>query len=234
MPHAMWTRITEAVRRLLSGKTSNFQMTEQSDDADDEPADDMRFFRALIEKVRGWNSYWTWPDKPVAERGAASEILEAAGVHVVDLVSREPGQDPPDCEATLDGLFSGVELTELVHEPTLKRSLKAIKVRKAGKKPTRPEAYFVWDREALLSKLQDLIDAKDQLSKQKGGPYQRYVLVIYTDETLLDRDTVSSFLEGAQFRATFITDVFLGLSYHPSAEPEGGCYPVFRLLLDHA
>jgi hypothetical protein len=59
------------------------------------------------------------------------------------------------------------------------------------------------------------------------------VLVIYTDETFLDRDTVSSFLEGALFRATFITDVFLGLSYHPSAEPEGGYHPVFRLSIDH-
>jgi hypothetical protein len=207
-------------------------MTEQSDD---EPADDMRSFRALIEaNVRGWNSYWTWRDKPVGERGAASEILEGAGVHVVDLVSREPGQDPPDCEATLDGLFSGVEVTKLVHQPTLERSLKAIELRKAGKEPTSPEAYFVWDRDDLLSRLQALIEAKDQPSKQKGGPYQRYVLVIYTDETFLNRDTVSSFLEGALFRATFITDVFLGLSYHPSAEPEGGCHPVFRLSIDHA
>jgi hypothetical protein len=46
--------------------------------------------------------------------------------------------------------------------------------------------------------------------------------VIHTDEFFLDRETVGRFLEGASFRTTFITDVFLGLSYHPSAEPQGG------------
>jgi hypothetical protein len=192
-------------------------------------------FQALIEaNVRAWNGFWAWRDKPIGERGAAKQILEAGGVHVVDLISRDPGQDPPDCEAMLDGRLSGVEVTELVHRPTLERSLRAIELRKAGKEPTRREAYFDWNRDALLSALQALIDAKDQPSKQKGGPYERYVLVIHTDEFFLDRDTVSRFLEGAQFRATFITDVFLGLSYHPSAEPEGGCYPVFRLSIDHA
>jgi len=192
-------------------------------------------FRALIEaNVRGWNGYWAWRDKPVAERASAKQILEQGGVHVVDLVSRDSGQDPPDCEAILDELFSGVEVTELVHRPALELSLKAIELRKAGKKPTRPEAYFDWDRDALLSMLQALIDAKDQPSKQKGGPYKRYVLVIHTDEFFLDRDTVSRFLEGASFRATFVTDVFLGLSYHPSVEPEGGYCPVFRLSIDRA
>src|SRR5262245_60585627 len=33
--------------------------------SDDEPEDDMRSFRALIEaNVRGWNPYWSWRDKP--------------------------------------------------------------------------------------------------------------------------------------------------------------------------
>jgi hypothetical protein len=64
----------------------------------DDPEDDMRSFRALIEaNVRGWNPYWSWRDKPIRERNAARKILEGAGVRVVDLVSRERGQDPPDC-----------------------------------------------------------------------------------------------------------------------------------------
>jgi hypothetical protein len=197
--------------------------------SDDEPADDMESFRALIEaNARDW--IWGWRDKAVAERGEAREILERAGVHVVGLVSQEPRQQPPDCESKLDGLFSGVEVTELVHRQTLERSLKAIKLRKAGKEPIRSEAYFVWDRAALLSRLQALIDRKDQESKR--GPYQRYVLMIHTAEVFLDRNTVSSFLEGASFHAKFITDAFLGLFYHPSAEPEDGCRPVFRLPID--
>jgi hypothetical protein len=44
-----------------------------------------------------------WPDRPVEERGIATEILRQAGVDVADMRSRKQGEDPPDCEATLDG-----------------------------------------------------------------------------------------------------------------------------------
>ena len=62
----------------------------------------------------------------------------------------------------------------------------------------------------------------------KGGPYERYVLVIHTDEFLLDSTTVRRFLKGATFRARLINnDVIVGLSY----EPASGACPVFRLEL---
>ena len=53
-------------------------------------------------------------------------------------------------------------------------------------------------------------------------------------EHILDRDIVGRFLTAeARFRATLITDAFLGLSYHGSAEPRRRCHPVFRLCLHH-
>jgi hypothetical protein len=70
----------------------------------------------ILANTREWNSFWFWRDKPVGERGVAREVLEAAKVEVTDLRSLD--QDPPDCEATLDGQFSGIEVTELVHRPT--------------------------------------------------------------------------------------------------------------------
>ena len=69
--------------------------------------------------------------------------------------------------------------------------------------------------------------------KRKGGPYSRYVLVIHTDEDALDRETVGRFLQGSVFHTKYITDALLGLSYHPSVEPNGGCCPVFRLTLQN-
>jgi hypothetical protein len=141
-------------------------------------------------------------------------------VDVIGLHSREPGQDPPDCEATLDGVWSGVEVTELIHQPTLEYSIKAIRDREGGREPEQPEAYFDWDRDSLLSALQALIDCKDK--PWKGGPYERCALVACTNEFLLDRNKVSRFLQGAVFRTKLITDVFFGLSYHD------GCYPVFH------
>jgi hypothetical protein len=168
--------------------------------------------------TREASTFWYWRDKPVGEQGAANGILRAGGVDVVDLVSRH--EDPPDCEATLDGYWSGVEVTELVDLPTLERNIRATKERNAGKEPEQSEAYFIWDRDSLVSALRAGIDRKDR--PWKGGPYQRRVLVMCTNEFLLDRANVDRFLQGAAFRTKLITDVFLGLSYHD------GCIPVFH------
>ena len=141
----------------------------------------------------------------------ASEILREAGVEVVDLVSRPANQDPPDCEGNLDGRWSGVEVTELVHQKALERSIK------------HSEAYFLWNRSDLIAEIQDRIDAKEA-AHLKRGPYERYVLVIHSDEFILSRIAATEFLQGAKFRAKMITDVFLGLSYEP-----GFGIPTFRL-----
>ena len=180
---------------------------------------ELNYLRIMIAKKRKKNSFWKWADRQVEERCIAIEILSQAGVDVVGMGSREQGEDPPDCEATLDGRASGVEVTELIDQPTLEWNLR---------NQDSPE-YFDWDQPTFLAVLQRRIDAKDR--EWKGECYERRVLVIHTDEFELNRDIVSRFLEVARFRATLITDAFLGLSYHSSAESGGGCYPVFRLSL---
>ena len=63
----------------------------------------------------------------------------------------------------------------------------------------------------------------------KGGPSDRNILVIVTDEVFLSRDAVEQFLAGAKFQVGLITDAFLGLSYHPSSASAGGSCPIIRL-----
>jgi hypothetical protein len=46
----------------------------------------------------------------------------------------------------LDGRFSSVEVTELVHQECFERFLRAKRDRQAGKEPELPEGYFAWDR----------------------------------------------------------------------------------------
>ena len=107
--------------------------------------------RSLIRaNARQWLGGWAWRDKPVGELGAARTILQAAGIHFAELRSRE--DDPPDCEARLDGSdqVSAIEVTELIDQETLDRAMKAIRERDAGLKPEQPEAYFAWDRASLL------------------------------------------------------------------------------------
>jgi hypothetical protein len=187
------------------------------------PDDEIR--SQIAANARPWAGFWSWRDKPVGEHGAASEILRQAGINVIGLASRGK-DDPPDCEGMLDGHWSAIEVTELVHEPTLARSIKAIKERASGSEPEKPEAYYAWDRADLLCALQERIEVKDA-AQLKGGPYKRYILVIHTDEFFLNSGIVGQFLKGATFRARKITDVILGLSW----EPASASYPVFHLEL---
>jgi hypothetical protein len=184
--------------------------------------DDENLERLVLVNKREWNSFWSWRDNPVAERGIARDLLEAVGVQVDSLRSLD--QDPPDCEATLDGQFSGIEVTELVHRATLERSIKAVRQRSRGEEPQKPEAYFVWGRDDLIAALQAMLVVKNSAKLKRS--YERYVLVIHTDEFFLDSENVERFLRGARFKTSLITHAFLGLSYEP-----GKGYPVFPLEL---
>jgi hypothetical protein len=163
--------------------------------------------------------FWDWPEKRVQEHGAALQILLAAKFEVTKFGSRQ--DDPPDCEGLLDGRWSAVEVTQLMHEKARAQSMKAIK-----QQPEKPEAYYLWDRDDVLRAIQELIEVKDA-KRYKGGPYQRFVLVICTDEFVLNSATMHQFLDGATFRTRVFTDVVVGSSY----EPASGMYPTFRLSL---
>jgi hypothetical protein len=155
--------------------------------------------------------------KSVTEPVQAREILLAAGFAVTEFGSRQ--DDPPDCEGRLDGQWSAVELTQLMHEEARAQSVEAIKQQK-------PEVYFSWERKDVLRTIQKLIEAKDE-KHYNGGPYQRFVLIINTDEFELSESAMSQFLEGETFRTRVFNDVVVGLSYDPAS----GRYPTFRLNL---
>jgi hypothetical protein len=76
----------------------------------------------------------------------------------------------------------------------------------------------------MLGLPQKLLDVKNSAKLKRS--YERYALVIHTDEMFLDSDRVERFLNGASFTTSLITDAFLGLSYKP-----GKGYPVFPLEL---
>jgi hypothetical protein len=97
-----------------------------------------------------------------------------------------------------------------------------VRPRSRGEEPKKAEAYFVWDRDDLVEALQKMLDEKN--SKKPKRSYERYLLVIHTDEFFLDSDGVGRFLKGASFNTSLITKVFLGLSYEP-----GKGYPAILL-----
>jgi hypothetical protein len=86
-------------------------------------------------------------------------------MNVSGYISCKKGQDPPDCEAMVDGWWSGIEVTELVHRPTLERSFRAQKDRASGKDPSNAEAYFEWHRDNFVTELRGLISRARQRAR---------------------------------------------------------------------
>jgi hypothetical protein len=170
------------------------------------------------------DTYWDGPNRSVRERVAARTILQHAGFEVTGFVSRK--DDPPDCEGTLDGQWSAIEVTRLTNQEARAQSMKARRERVSGREPKKPEVYFQWERDDLLRELQKRITEKEaDVKRYSGGPYQRHVLLFHTGELVLTKATAEKFLEGATFRTQVFTEVVLGLSY------EMGGYPTFRLNL---
>ncbi len=128
-------------------------------------------------KTRGANDFWFWKDKRLMESSVAQEVLLNTGLAIEQLRSRADGEDPPDCEAMIGGQRCGIEVTELVHRPTLEASIEGNR------------QYFLWDESDLRTEIQKLIDRKDKPAKVKGGPYDRYILIIFTDEFVLNGET---------------------------------------------
>lgn len=171
-------------------------------------------------------TYWHWVDKPLGEREAIRTVLMAAGLNMLSLQERGEGNDPPDCEAMIEGKRFGIEHTELVDQRTLEETIRGHRV-----KPPRPARHFNWQRDTFLSALQGILDEKNgKLKNPKGGPYDCFMLVIVTDEPFLYRAAVYDLLLGVTFSTTLIDEAYLGLSYHPGPDGSGSC-PVFRLQL---
>jgi hypothetical protein len=184
------------------------------EDDDDERLLDPAWSRS----VSGYGTFK--PDRQRAERGYVEDALSGDGFTFADLASTDA--DPPDCTAMVNGVSTGIEVTELVDEKALKRSIEALAVSPAGR-----QVYRNWSQEDLLRHLQALISKKEG-GKWNSGTYQCRMLVIHTDEMTLSRDTATRFLNGHRFTAGFFNDVVLVLSYDPSTQD----HPTFRLPLE--
>jgi hypothetical protein len=178
---------------------------------------------------RGFNSYGTFRrgkqteqiDKRLAERGFAENALTGGQFAFSDLRSLD--HDPPDCSAIVDGELTGIEVTEFIDEEAIKLTLAARR-----QSPPGVDVYREWLREPDLfrQRLQLAINRKlARVGAWKGGPYQRRMLVIHTDEGALNPDTVPRLLDGIHFALEDFTDAVMVLRYNPDT----GLHPTYRL-----
>lgn len=179
--------------------------------------------REARNKARGYADFFGWgSDRDIEEWGVVtslSESLEYEGNNLfTSLKKRGRPNDPPDCEASdNNGNRIAIEVTELVDG-------KAIQAYKSGA----VYEWADWDKDKFISSLGSLILRKDsRFLELKEPPYEGgYFLVIFTDEPMLDRLTVESYLEGYKFKKPeYLTRTFLLVSYDPGVEK---C-PIFEL-----
>jgi hypothetical protein len=189
-------------------------MAEDDDDWD---------FDEVARNTREANPSGYWKDRVVMEAGITRDVLRALGLPFEQLRSRPQQEQPPDCEAIVSGRHAGIELTEFMHQPTLKKNIKTNERLPLSpgiplwKQPNliarlRSQTFHNWDRDTLRAEMQRLIGEKDlPPEKVKGGPYDQYFLIIHTGEGALGKDNVGVFLQGATFQARFIERAYFWL-----------------------
>jgi len=156
-------------------------------------------------------------DRPIVERMWVEHFLKAARFSVQRLVARNAHEDPPDCEAIVDGARAGIEATEIIYGGTAASFDHMVQ-------------HFEWSRPSFLARVQSIIADKD--GKQwLGGPYERRLLVIYTNELYLPREKVKVWQIGQRFKTSMFDHVVLGFSYHPDHRK---LRPALRLKLERS
>ena len=89
-----------------------------------------RFFERSLEEVRKYAPYFALSSaKQENETDVAhvlrEELVRRGGESYQSIQSRNPGTDPPDCEALgSNGERVGIEVTELVHQNAIEAAVK--------------------------------------------------------------------------------------------------------------
>jgi hypothetical protein len=126
----------------------------------------------------------------------------------------ESNQDPPDVLAeSFTGNLIGIEVCELVDEETIRKFQKGNKVVKN------------WSKKEVIEKIQNIINCKES-KVFFGGPYEKKILLIHTDEPFLDFEIFEGAISKQHFETTnYFNEIFLFFSYSPKL----GCCPYIKI-----
>lgn len=191
----------------------------------EDEAEIVAHMRAARARRRGYADFFGWSsDRTLEEWGAVTALHESlvrdGKLFFQAIKRRERGRDPPDCEAIdAGGKRIAIEVSELVSE-------KAIEAFRIGDS----SAWAEWPRAEFLVSLNERLARKSsRKASLKDGPYEGgYVIVIFTDEPMLNLTTVRSYLAGQVFgNLGAVSRAFLLLSYDPAISG----YPYFELPL---
>lgn len=176
----------------------------------------------MYQNDRGYASYYAPPtnatpeEKALYELGAAKDLIKSHKELEINPPYINPQiseADPPDCISE-DNV--AIEMTELVNQEAVGMNSR-IKQGRAGDKDF--PCYGKWNKSIFEDEIKKRINIKDQ-KKFIGGPYKKYILVIYTDEFMLEySDSVKWIKEITPIKTNLLDRVYLLFSYKPKHVP---------------
>jgi hypothetical protein len=177
---------------------------------------DLKALAALIARQRQYAGFFAFGDKQATERTVAQELTVALRMAGFEDLPTFVGadRDPPDLvgETTFGGKV-GIEITEAVSQDAVEANAQSRAV------------YRHWQTGEFAQLLSRRISEKDA-KVFHGGPFERLILCIHTDEPEITHERAMS--EAAKIetmRLHQIHAVYLLLSYDPTSQR----YPVVRL-----
>lgn len=180
-------------------------------------AEGMRKARSLS---REHANFFDWHNKDTKELHICSLLINYLNNSEGEFIeSYDLGTDPPDCIATSKDKEVGIEIVELVDQKAIENQIR-YKWASAHQEP--------WTRDKLMTQLNKLIQDKDSpsLKSQLMKKYERYIVLIHTDEPELRIVELDNFYSESSLKSTeLVTDVYLLFSYDPN---EIGC-PIKKL-----
>jgi len=154
------------------------------------------------------------PDKKIKEWGAVCELLRsmhARGDYRYKLPIESVDDDPPDCVIQdSGGVRVGVEVTEFVDQEVIEMCERAQNEREQS-------VYREWTAEAVREKVAEILKSKDAKAQRWRGLYGKAILVIYTDEIVLQSPELFPMLDAGGFpRPQNIAEAYFICSYEPT------------------
>jgi len=158
--------------------------------------------------------------KGIGEASIAQEFVPSLerilGISVDRVVN---GDDPPDIVFEVNDIRKfAIELTELVNPKAITAQI------------NKDDALYAaeclnWDSTNTCERIESLLGKKQSVAEKIAISYERYTVLIHTDETMLTSYQVSRFVSGHKWpEYSNIDDAYVICSYEP-----GNGYPVIKL-----
>jgi hypothetical protein len=194
--------------------------------------------RAMMRKVRPDAGFFDWPVKPTKEFRVVVHLCDSVG-DALGLDSISLGSDPPDVighqheggDVAGAGTPVAIEVTELVDEEVLAHNVRVHRESQGEDfiERGKPLQRRVWDRPGLIAATDERLRVKDGVTLKPapcGRQYERYIVVLHTDEMMLVHAEAQEWLRDHTFTGMRqVTEAYLLFSPDGAERP----FPHIRL-----